>query len=304
MMKIFSGLLLIVMVSCAHAPANTANETATEVQTPVTITHIAHDTMRDFIELNATSSFLLKSFVKANANGYLLHNNIRIGQLVNAHQSLFTIKTKEAESIGNAVNGLDSSFQFSGVSTIRAGSKGYITQLNHVHGDYVQDGEQLAVISDASSFVFLMDVPYELKPYVTINKQVNIMLPDGTSSSGFIFAIMPTVDPTAQTQTMSVKINSTQPLPENLIAKIKITRQEKLNAVTVPSSAILTGETQNEFWIMQAINDSTAVKVPVEKGMSAKDRIEILSPALHDSDKILLTGNYGLEDTAKIKITN
>jgi hypothetical protein len=50
------------------------------------------------------------------------------------------------------------------------------------------------------------------------------------------------------------------------------------------------------------INDSTAVKVPVKKGMETKDNVEIVSPALSSSDKILLTGNYGLPDTAKVKV--
>jgi hypothetical protein len=36
--------------------------------------------------------------------------------------------------------------------------------------------------------------------------------------------------------------------------------------------------------------------------MESGDRVEILSPRLLSSDKILLTGNYGLADTAKVAI--
>jgi hypothetical protein len=50
------------------------------------------------------------------------------------------------------------------------------------------------------------------------------------------------------------------------------------------------------------INDSTAVKVPVKKGMETNDNVEIVSPSLSPTDKILLTGNYGLPDTAKVKM--
>jgi multidrug efflux pump subunit AcrA (membrane-fusion protein) len=302
-MKRYSGIWIFLLASCAQAPPAADTVTA-EVQTPVTITHIVRDTMRDYIELNATSSFLLKSFIKANANGYLVTGTVRLGQPVSSGQQLFTIKTKEAESIGNAVNALDSSFKFSGTSSIRSGGKGYITQLNHVQGDYVQDGEQLAVISDAGSFVFLMDMPYELRPYIAGKKNVQVILPDGTTLPGYISSSMPNVDPTAQTQGMIIKVSSPTPLPENLVAKVRIIKTAKNNTVTVPAAAILTGETQTEFWIMKAVDDSTAIKVPVEKGIQTKDRIEILSPPLNDSDKILVTGNYGLEDTAKIKIIN
>ena len=49
-------------------------------------------------------------------------------------------------------------------------------------------------------------------------------------------------------------------------------------------------------------DSSTAVKVPVQKGLETPDKVEILSPALSIHDKILLTGNYGLADTAKVVI--
>jgi hypothetical protein len=53
---------------------------------------------------------------------------------------------------------------------------------------------------------------------------------------------------------------------------------------------------------MKLINPTTAVKVPVTKGIESGDRVEILSPKFSAQDKIVVTGNYGLADTAKVKI--
>jgi uncharacterized NAD(P)/FAD-binding protein YdhS len=53
---------------------------------------------------------------------------------------------------------------------------------------------------------------------------------------------------------------------------------------------------------MKLMDDSTAVKVPVTKGLEISDKIEIISPKFLVSDKFLLTGNYGLADTARVKI--
>ncbi|MGZ4000102.1 MAG: hypothetical protein ACXVIY_05715, partial [Mucilaginibacter sp.] len=64
----------------------------------------------------------------------------------------------------------------------------------------------------------------------------------------------------------------------------------------------LANETQTEFWVMKMINATTAVKVPVTKGIESGDRVEILSPKFSPQDKIIVTGNYGLTDTAKVKI--
>ncbi len=295
------SFLLLLAFSCKNGvPA--AEEKPAEVQTPVTITHINQGPITEYIELNATSTFLLKNYLKANANGYLQSANVLPGQSVNQGQVLFIVKTKEAQSIGNAINILDSSFKFSGTNVIRAGANGYITQLNHQAGDYVQDGEQLAVISDQKSFVFLMELPFELKPFVTIGKAVEVLLPDGTKLSGRISSAMPTVDAVSQTQSMVIKVDAGHVIPENLIAKVQIAKTVKNSTVSLPKAAILTDETQANFWIMKMIDSATAVKVPVKKGIVTKDQVEILSPPLTREDEILLTGNYGLSDTAKVNI--
>ena len=51
---------------------------------------------------------------------------------------------------------------------------------------------------------------------------------------------------------------------------------------------------------MKMMDSVTAVKLPVVKGLETNSSVEILSPALKATDKILLTGNYGLSDTAKV----
>ena len=66
---------------------------------------------------------------------------------------------------------------------------------------------------------------------------------------------------------------------------------------------MLANETQTEFWVMKMINPTTAIKVPVKEGIQSGDRVEILSPRFTPQDKIVATGNYGLTDTAKVKIT-
>jgi multidrug efflux pump subunit AcrA (membrane-fusion protein) len=256
----------------------------------------------DYIELNAVSAFLQKSYVKATANGYLQTNDVYPGKQVEAGQTLFTLKTKEAQTLGNSIKILDSTFKFSGLIHINAGQHGYITQLNHQSGDYVQDGEQLAVISDRNSFVFLLELPYELRRSVLSQRTVDLLLPDGEKLKGTIGPVMPTVDSVSQTQNVVIRINPTNTIPENLIAKVRIQKKSGPSGSSLPKAAVLTDETESDFWVMKMIDSSTAVKVPVKKGIETADRIEILSPSFAPSDRILVTGNYGLPDTAKVKV--
>jgi hypothetical protein len=53
---------------------------------------------------------------------------------------------------------------------------------------------------------------------------------------------------------------------------------------------------------MKLVNDSIAVKVPVKKGIENFKEVEITDPQFLSHEKILLTGNYGLSDTAAIII--
>ena len=302
MQKLFKYfLLLLLFASCKSKDATTAEDVVAP-STPVTVTGISNEPMQEYIELNATSSFLQKWIVRANATGYLQSANVQLNKYVSSGQTLYTVKTKEAQSIGNSINVLDSTFKFSGVNSIKANGSGFISQINHQNGDYVQDGDQLAVITDTKSFVFLLDMPYELRPYVMNKKSLELVLPDGEKLMGAVSGNMPTMDATSQTQSIILKVNASHPLPENLIAKVRLIKSFKGSANSLPKGTVLTDETQSEFWIMKMINDSTAAKVSITKGIETGERIEILSPIFSANDKVLLTGNYGLSDTAKVKI--
>ena len=270
--------------------------------TPVTVTSPIVGAMDETVELTATSTFLVKSFVKANANGYLTAVNTQMGKYVQKGQELFTLKTKEAQSLGNTVNTLDPSLHFEGTMHIKSPGNGYVTQLNYRTGDYVQDNEQLATITDTKNFVFLLNLPYELKPFLPYNRTMQLHLPDGTTLDGIIDGEMPTVDAVSQTQIYMIKVNTEKSIPENLLAKVYFVKNAKSHITSLPKEAVLTDEVQGNFWVMKLKDSTTAIKVPIKKGMETKDRVEIISPALSSSDKILLTGNYGLPDTAKISI--
>ena len=293
------------MLTCCRQSQDSNGPAAdTEVRTPVTTTSIEHGPVREILTLNATASFLQNSYVKSNINGFVKKVAVKLGDDVHSGQILFVLKTREAEAIGNAVNKLNPDFKFSGTNNIPASASGFVAELNHQPGDYVQEGEQLAVISDAKSFAFMMHVPYEDRNYVTIGSKVDVLLPDGTKLSGRISSEMPTMDSISQTQTYTIRVNPTHPIPQNLIATVNIIKMNNPEAATLPKGAILSDQTLSEYWVMKLINDSTAVKIPIKKGVETNDRIEILSPVFSPNDKILLTGNYGLPDTALVKVQN
>ena len=151
--------------------------------------------------------------------------------------------------------------------------------------------------------MFQLSVPFEQNKYVYIGENCSLLLPDSTIVSGTITSKLASVDAVSQTQNYVIKPNSSRYLPENLVATVQITKNAKQHAQVVDKNCVLTDETVENFWVMKLINDSIAVKVPIIKGISTDTHVEILSPKFSKDDRLINTGNYGLPDTANVKIT-
>src|SRR3954462_11469735 len=123
-------LLMIVIASCNNSAADAGDEDVApeDVVTPVTVTHPTISNMQETVEINAVAAYLLKTFVKANAVGYLQTANVHLGQFVTKGQILFVIKTKEAEALGTTITSIDSSLRFSGIIKVTSPGSGYVTQ--------------------------------------------------------------------------------------------------------------------------------------------------------------------------------
>ena len=101
-----------------------------------------------------------------------------------------------------------------------------------------------------------------------------------------------------------VKPNDQVKIPENLIVSINLKHQQNDTGIYVPKSAVLTDETQTKFWVMKLKNKNTAVKVDIVKGTENENFVQIVSGNISLKDKIITSGNYGLENNAKVKVEN
>jgi multidrug efflux pump subunit AcrA (membrane-fusion protein) len=304
--KILStGLYLSILLFACKPAADSKEESAIVADapgTPVTVTEVMQGDLEETVQLNAISAFLLKTPVNANATGYLQTVDFKLGDFVRKGQQLFSLKTKEAESLGNTLKILDSTLKFEGLIHIKSPGSGYVSQLSFQVGNYVQDGQQLATISDNKSFVFLLQLPFELRPYLPANKTLLLTLPDSSHLEGHILSTLPQVDPTSQTQQVQIGVNAKTAIPENLIARIKLVKSARKNVLYLPKGAVLSDDIQQNFWIMKMADSVTAVKVPVKKGMENAEKVEVAAPNLALGDKVVLSGNYGLADTARVNI--
>src|ERR1035437_1086425 len=290
-----TGLLF----SCRHV-TKTSEET-THIKTPVTIVPVAYKSVTSTVALPAVATFMNKSIIRATITGTIEKRLINPGEFIAADQLLFTIRTREAMALKKN-DQADSSLSFKGLIDITCHKEGVINSIAHQKGDFVQEGDEMAVISEQNSMVFILDVPFELDKYIEKNRNCRIILPDNRQISGTITGKLPEMDMQSQTMRYIIKPQSAERLPGNLIASINLVKSTNEKAMVLPKKAVLGDETQTEFWVMKLLNDNTAIKIVVSKGFENNDEVEITKPEFLPSDRIVLTGNYGLPDTARVTI--
>ena len=290
-------LILLLSPSCRNKNVNTAIPVI--AKTPVTAGSPVFRDISDTIDFPAITAYLKKNVLKSSITGVIESVSVIQGETIAKGKQAFTIRTREASAMKNNQPG-DSALGFKGVIKIFFPQDGVISTVSHQTGDFVQEGDELAVVADNRSLVFILEVPFEMSGYIGLNRNCSLLLPDNTRITGKITAKLPEMNMQNQTVRYVITAEKTSKLPENLIASALIVKESKKHVQVLPGPAVLGNETQTNFWVMKLINDSVAIKVPVRKGIENSDGVEIIEPLFSTTDKILVSGNYGLPDTAAV----
>ncbi len=292
-------LTMIVLLSPSCRNRNVNSGSPIIAKTPVTTGTPAFMDISDTIDFPAITSYLKKNVLKSSITGVIESVSAIQGETVSKGKQIFTLKTQEASAMKNSQPG-DSTLGFKGVIKVFSPQDGVISTVSHQAGDFVQQGDELAVIADSKSLVFILEVPFEMTSYIGLNKNCALSLPDNSRMAGKITSKLPEMNIQNQTVRYVITAEKTSKLPENLIASALIVKESRKNVQVLPRSAVLGNETLTNFWVMKLINDSVAVKVPVRKGIENSDKVEVIEPLFLVTDKILISGNYGLPDTAAV----
>jgi hypothetical protein len=290
------GILIIVLSSCSKKQEE-------ETETPVKGVEVSaaspiKERMTEYLDLNANTFFLNQEIIRATFSGFITKTYKNLGDYVKRGEQLFSIRTKESSAMdsGSEAN------QFNGLVNIYAHSDGVLTELSYHSGDYITETDRLALIVDPSSLRIMLNVPFGNADKVLMSARYAIKLPDKKEIMAEVVKKIPSIDPVNQTQSFILKPTSEVKLPANLNLIVQIPLQSIAGAVVLPKAAIVTNETQSEFWVMKILNDSTAVKLDITKGIENDSLIQVKEPVLSESDRFIKEGAYGLPDTVNISI--
>jgi hypothetical protein len=254
--------------------------------------------MTEYADLNANTFFLYQEIIRGTFSGFISKTFKNLGDNVKKGDLLFTIRTKES----SAMDSTNPGNQFNGLVNIYVHSDGVLTELNYHAGDYITETDRLALIVNQSSLRIMLNVPFRYSDKILMSALYSIKLPDHKEMFVRVEKKIPSIDPVNQTQSFILKPVTEVKLPANLNLIVQIPLQSIAGAIALPKAAIVTNETQSEFWVMKILNDSTAVKLNITKGIVNDSLIQIKEPVISESDRFITEGVYGLPDTVNISI--
>jgi biotin carboxyl carrier protein len=293
-----AAIFLFVILIMIYCKGSEEKESAAELKgIEVVAGNPVKKKMIDYIDLNANTTYLKQENVRVTFQGFVEKVFKNIGDQVKQGDLLFTIKTKEADAVENSSNQ-----QFTGLVKILARTDGVMTELSHQAGDFVSDGELLALIVNPQSLRVILDVPFQFAKSIIDNYSYIIQLPDGRELDAKVAKRIPSIDPANQTQKFILELVSKIDIPANLNVNVKIPLKIFDDAIALPKSSIMTNETQTDFWVMKIINDSLAVKLNITKGLESDGFVQIKEPKINLSERFIIEGAFGLPDTANISI--
>ena len=247
---------------------------------------------------NGKVIYLKKNQVLSPISGFIRKMTVKFGDTVKKGDLLFEIQTKENKALENSNSGN------MGLVSVKSPSSGVINQLNIVeNGAYIVEGAALCTVAENQDALVQLNLPFEYNSLVKVGAECTLVLGDDIRFRGTILQILPTVDEANQTQQILIKPYYKKPIPENLNLEVEIVKAVHNHTYLAPRNAVLTNETQTEFWVMKVLNNKLAIKVPVKKGIENDEFVEILNANLTASDVLVSEGGYGLNDSTEVSTT-
>ncbi|MGH9713113.1 MAG: efflux RND transporter periplasmic adaptor subunit [Candidatus Acidiferrales bacterium] len=175
---------------------------------------------------------------------------------------------------------------------------------------FVSVGEQvdgtaaqpIAEVANLAEVELLGNVPSKYLPNLRAGESLEITsdAAAGRSLNGKVVAVSPAVDAATNLGLVRIRIaNAGGLLRLGMYLSAQITVENHKNALTAPPEAIYRDE-KGQSRVYQVKNDA-ANAVDVTLGIQTKDRVEILT-GVKEGDTIILTGGYGVPDSAKVHV--
>jgi membrane fusion protein, multidrug efflux system len=169
-------------------------------------------------------------------------------------------------------------------------------------GARVQPTDKLFSVVNKTQVIAVVYVPEkninELKrnqPAIVTSENLN-----GEIFDAYIKRISPVVDPSSGTFKVTVGVkNRGQKLKPGMFVNVHLIIDTHTDATLIPKTAVIY---ENEYMNVFVVRDNIASKIRIIPGFQDSEKIECLNAAIMPNDKVIVVGQAGMKDKAKVRI--
>ena len=327
---IVAAAIVFLVIGCHRTQSNDEGEGTTNVKALVAV-KIAKITQGDAV-LSVTAfgktDALRKEKVYAPIAGRITALNVFEGARVKSGEILAVIRTKESQSaiqgaesmVRSAANAQQKTEAENALALAKSSDKsvnvtakfdGFVSTRSVSEGELVVDNAELMTILDLSTLDFQADVP--LRDVVGIHagqrSTIRFQPMPGISFAAEVDAINPQTDFQSQTVRVRLRFVSNDhavqsSLRTDMIGTAQIVTGLRHNAMFVPRAALLRNDEENTYSVVTVTTDSLAKGIPVTVGALNDSSAEIISASLSPGMPVITVGNYALQDSTRVSITD
>ena len=174
--------------------------------------------------------------------------------------------------------------------TIRAPFNGLVIKRHVDRGEWLSEGETVAIIGKDDTIDIIADVPERYIQYIKKDMPVAATV-NGYHLRGSVVAIVPRGDVATRTFPVKIRTANEYSLIEGMSARVILPTAETVNTLIVPRDSVITKFGQN---VVYAVLDSKARMIPVQiigyEGLTAGIRAKDLK----DGMLVVVAGNERL----------
>jgi membrane fusion protein, multidrug efflux system len=135
-----------------------------------------------------------------------------------------------------------------------------------------------------------------------MNASVNVEIYPKRKFSGVVFRVYPTISSDTRTFPVELQIsNSDETLRPGMFARVLLDLGEA-DVMVLPAVAVMKMEGTNDRYVYKVNADNTASKIPVTIGERYDDKLEIISDAIREGDRIISAGQEKLLDGSHVNV--
>ena len=187
-------------------------------------------------------------------------------------------------------------------SEIRSPMDGVITDRPLYPGEMAAAGTPLLTVMDISSVIAKAHIPQKDAAALKVGDKGTMTVPGiDEPIEGKVTVISPALDPNSTTVEVWLEAkNPKHELKPGASVQLALTAKTLKDALVIPTNSVITAP-DGATAVMLAGADGRAHQKPVKLGIRSGDDVQIVD-GVTASDKVVVTGAYGLPDNTKIKI--